>query len=137
MKKFKKMNLIFGFSISKLSYMAIFMKICGKKFLTLFLGHFWLIEAKMKMKMKKFGKMSLIFEFSISKLGFVELFMKIWEKSFSNFFTWEGYTRTELSKGLTLFRPMFPFCTPWKCHKSEGFLTFSGVMEREQWSEMG
>ena len=32
-----------------------------KKNLTHFLGHFWLIEAKMKMKMKTFGKMSLIF----------------------------------------------------------------------------
>ena len=29
---------------------------------------FWLIEAKMKMKMKKYGKVSPIFEFSLSKM---------------------------------------------------------------------
>ena len=59
----------FNFSILyiKLGYMAIFMKICPKKNLTYFVGHFWLIKAKMKMKMKKCGKMSPIFEFSISK----------------------------------------------------------------------
>ena len=36
--------------------MAIFMKIYGKKILTHFLGHFGLIDAKMKMKMKNMGK---------------------------------------------------------------------------------
>ena len=40
MKKFGKMNSIFEFSISKLGYMAIFMKICAKKILTHFAGHF-------------------------------------------------------------------------------------------------
>ena len=33
--------------------------------------------------------------------------------------------------GLTHFRPMFPFYTPWK-----RFLTFSGGIEREHWPEM-
>ena len=27
---------------------------------------------------------------------------------------------------LTHFRPMFPFYTPWRRQKTEGFLTFSG-----------
>ena len=49
---------------------------------TRFLGHFWLIEAKIKMKMKKYGNMFSTFEFSISKLGYKELLIKIWEKSF-------------------------------------------------------
>ena len=70
----------FNFSILyiKLGYMAIFMKICPKKNLTYFVGHFWLIKAKMKMKMKKCGKMSPIFEFSISK-------KVMWQ------FSWESY----------------------------------------------
>ena len=51
-----------------------------KTFLTHFVSHFSLIDAKTKMKMKKIGKTSSIFEFSISKLGYMEVFMKIWEK---------------------------------------------------------
>ena len=139
-KKNWKNDLVFEFSISKLGYMAIFMKICAKNFLTLFVGHFWLIEAKMKMKMNKFGKMSSnigflildyvvifmkiwekknfdpffktflnsIFELSISKLGCMELFIKIWEKIFFfKIFTWEGHTRTEVSKGLSTWCKCF------------------------------
>ena len=56
MKKHGKMSPIFEFSISQLSYMAIFMKICGKIFLTHFLRRFWLIKAKMKMNIKNLGK---------------------------------------------------------------------------------
>ena len=56
-----------------------------KKVLTHFFGHFWLIEAKTKMKVKKYGKMSSIFEFSISKLRYVGIFMKVWEKVFDPF----------------------------------------------------
>ena len=127
MKKFERMNLIFEFSISKLGYVTIFMKIlqkkfdpffktlltkrdknedankniwenefdlwilpikirlygtfmkiCGKKSLTHFLGHLWLIGAKIKIKMKKYRKMSSIFQFPISKLGYVAIFKKIW-----------------------------------------------------------
>ena len=66
------MSLIF-----ELGYTEIFMKICGKNFLTHLLGHFKLVEAKIKMKITKNGKISSIFEFSISKLGYVEVFMKI------------------------------------------------------------
>ena len=87
-KKYGKMSSIFEFSILKLGYVAILMKIWKKK-LTYFLRHFWLIEAKMKMKMKKFGKISSIFEFSISTLSYNELFIKIWEKQvFFRIFTW-------------------------------------------------
>ena len=52
----------------------------SKNFLNHFLSHFWLIVAKMKMKIKKFGKMSAIFELSISKLGYMAIFMKICSK---------------------------------------------------------
>ena len=48
MKKFGRMNLILEFSISKLGYMAVFIKISEKK-LTHLLRHCWLIEAKIKM----------------------------------------------------------------------------------------
>ena len=67
----------FEFSISKLGYTEIFMETCRKENLIHFFGHFWLVEAKMKMKMKKHEKMSSIFNFSISKLGYVAIFMKI------------------------------------------------------------
>ena len=38
---------------------------------------------------------------------------------------------------LTHFRPMFPIYAPWKRHKTSDFLTFSGVIEREHWPEIG
>ena len=54
-------------------------RLCGsfhenlrKKFLTHFVRHFWLMEAKMKMKIKIFGKKWVpSFEFSISILGYL------------------------------------------------------------------
>ena len=96
------MSLIFQFSISKLGYKDIFMKICEKKVLTHFLGHFWLVEANMKMKMKKLKKMSLILEFAISKVGYVPVFMKVWEKNFwpifKTFLTNQGKTEDENEK---------------------------------------
>ena len=54
-----------------------FLENMRRKNLTHFLRHFWLIKAKMKMRMKKFRRMNLIFEFSISKLGYMTIFMKI------------------------------------------------------------
>ena len=78
LKKFGRMNLIFGVSISKLVYITIFMKIWKK--IDNFLRHFWQIEAKAKLKMIQFGKMSLIFEFFRSKLGYMAIFIKISEK---------------------------------------------------------
>ena len=54
MKIFEKMSLIFKLSTSKLDYKEIFMKICGKIFLTHSFRHFWLVKAKTKMKMKKY-----------------------------------------------------------------------------------
>ena len=53
-----------------------------KNVFTHILGHFWLIEAKMKMKVKKYGEIFSIFEFSILKWGYVVIFMKIGEKKF-------------------------------------------------------
>ena len=38
---------------------------------------------------------------------------------------------------LTHLMPMFRFFTPWKCHKTRGFLTFSGGIEMEHWPEIG
>ena len=74
MKKFGKMSLIFELSISKLGYIAIFMKICFRMFLT--------NQSKNKNEDEKFGKMNSIFELSISKLGYVAVFIKISEKDF-------------------------------------------------------
>ena len=82
MKKIEKMSLIFEFSISKLGYTEIFIKVFGKNILTHFLGYYWLVKAKMKMNMKNYGKTSSILEFSISKLGYVAIFLKICEKKF-------------------------------------------------------
>ena len=53
-----------------------------KKIFDSILRHFWLIEAKMKVKMKKYWRIIPTFEFSISKLGF----MKICEKKFDLFY---------------------------------------------------
>ena len=55
-KKSEKMSSIFEFSISRLCYMELFMKIYAKKFDPIFLRDFWQIEAKMKIKMKKYEK---------------------------------------------------------------------------------
>ena len=38
---------------------------------------------------------------------------------------------------IRLFRPMFPFYTPWKRQKAFGFLTILGGIEREHWPENG
>lgn len=64
MKKIGRMNLRMNFELSrsKLDYRATLMKISDKKFLTPFLRHFWLIEAKIKMKMKNFWKLSSVFD---------------------------------------------------------------------------
>ena len=40
------MSSIFEFSISKLGYTEIFMKICGKKISTHFLGYYSLVKTK-------------------------------------------------------------------------------------------
>ena len=85
------MSSIFEFSISKLGYLVIFLKVCAKKILTRFLGHFWLIATKMNIKMKKYGKMSSIFEFSISKLSYMAVFMKLGEKRVFGIFTWYAF----------------------------------------------
>ena len=89
-KKFGKMSLIFEFSISKLGYMEIFMKIWEKnKIKNLF--HYLTLTIclkkigkklipKLKIRIKIFGRMNLISEFFISKLGYMTIFMKIWEE---------------------------------------------------------
>ena len=38
---------------------------------------------------------------------------------------------------LTHFMPLISFDTPRKHQKTRGFLLFSGVIERDQWHEMG
>ena len=101
------MSPILKFSISKLGYVAILMKIEGKNIWPIFLRHFWPLlktfltnRGKNKDEDEKIGKMSSIFEFSISKLGCVALFIKIWEKCFFfEIFTLEGHTGTEINSG--------------------------------------
>ena len=86
MKKLGKMNLIFEFSVSKLGYMAIFMKIWEES-LTHFFKTFLTNQGKNEdLSNRKCDKISLIFEFSISKLGYMGIFMKIREKKFDPFF---------------------------------------------------
>ena len=73
MKKYGKMSSIFEFSISKLGYMEIFMKIWEKMSLAIWLFNFDYLPdedrkklmPKMNMKMRKFGRMNLIFELSM------------------------------------------------------------------------
>ena len=84
MKKYGKMSPIFEFSISKLGYVVIFMKIWEKKILDSFFDPFLTNRGKNENEDKKFGKMSPIFEFFISKLGCMELSIKIWEKRSEN-----------------------------------------------------
>ena len=64
MRKIGRMNLRMNFELSrsKLGYRATLIKILDKKFFTPFLRHFWLIEAKIKMKMKNFWKLSSVFD---------------------------------------------------------------------------
>ena len=38
---------------------------------------------------------------------------------------------------LTHFTSIFLFYTPWKCHKTFGFLTFSRGIEMKHWRKMG
>ena len=38
---------------------------------------------------------------------------------------------------LTHFLPLVSFYTPWKHHKTRGFLMFTGGIERDQWYETG
>ena len=70
----------------KISLYRIFMKIWEKK-LTKFLRHFWLIEAKMKIKMKKYGKIIPIFEFFISKSDFIKNCKKKIDLFYTTFLT--------------------------------------------------
>ena len=58
------MSLIFELSKSKLGYMAIFMKICGKNYAPFF-RIFFTNQCKYENENGKYGKMKLIFEFSI------------------------------------------------------------------------
>ena len=77
---------------------------------------------------------SVIVDISVGKFDVMWILLysiKLDENSSQNFhlmkflsFTW-----------LTHFFPMFPFYTPCK-HKTEGFLIFSGDMNREYWEEM-
>ena len=49
----------------------------------------------------------------------------------------EGRINQQWAKpGLTHFKPLIFFYTPWKHHKISGFLMFSGGVERDQQHEM-
>ena len=84
MKKYGKMSSIFEFSISRLGYVAIFIKISEKEIYPFFKA-FLANQGKNENENKK-RKMSSIFEFSISKLGCIELFLKVCWKYFDPFF---------------------------------------------------
>ena len=91
MKKFGKMSSIFGFCLSKLSYLEIFMKICEKMSLTFWLFNFdfdfkFNFDEDKKNWCKKWRwrwenlQESIDSEFFISKLGYLGIVMNIWEK---------------------------------------------------------
>ena len=73
-EKFGKMSLIYEFSISKLGYMEIFMKIWEIIFRLSF-KPFLTNRGKNEDKDEKCGKMGSIFEFSVSKLGYKVILM--------------------------------------------------------------
>ena len=75
------MSSIFEFSISRLGYEAIFMKISEKKIWPI-LKIFFTNQDKNEDENEKIWKNEIDFEFSISKLGYMKLFRKIWEKFF-------------------------------------------------------
>ena len=43
----------------------------------------------------------------------------------------------KVSKLLTYFMSLISFFTPWKLQKTRGFLVFSGILERDQWHDIG
>ena len=73
-EKFGKMSLIYEFSISKLGYTEIFMKIWEIIFWLSF-KPFLTNRGKNEDKDEKYGKMVSIFEFSVSKLGYKVILM--------------------------------------------------------------
>ena len=86
MKKCGRMSSNFEFSISRLGYVAVFMKISETKFHPFF-KTFLTNWGKDENEDEKIEKMSLVFEFSISKLGYMEFFIKIWENFFLEILT--------------------------------------------------
>ena len=85
-KRFGKNEFDFWILHIKIRLYKNFHENLRKIFLTNFLSHFLLMEAKMKMKIKKFGKVSSIFKSSISKIGYMANFMKIGIKTFDQLF---------------------------------------------------
>ena len=43
----------------------------------------------------------------------------------------------KINKALNHFSPLSHFYTPWKVHKTSGFLRFLGGIERWHWTKMG
>ena len=79
------MSLIFEFSISKLGYMAIFMKICKIRNFNSSFRTFLANQGNSENKDEKYGKMNSIFKLFISNLGYVTVFMKVSEKKIDPF----------------------------------------------------
>ena len=83
----------------------------------------------------------------LQKLGWV--FERIpsvfWNKYSAEYFTKNIFWKSSLyidwnliwSTFLTLFSPMFPFYTPWKQQKANGFLVFSGGIKWKHWPGIG
>lgn len=122
MKKIGRMNLRMNFELSrsKLDYRATLMKISDKKFLTPFLRHFWLIEAKIKMKMKNFWKLSSVFDSPHESLygNFHKNLWKIFFFLFKTFLTNRGKYEDE---DKWIWENEFDF---WILHYDPFFKTF-------------
>ena len=94
------MNSIFEFSVSKLDYVAISMKIGEKHFWPIF-KTFFNNRGKNKDEDEKIWKNEFHFCFSHIKVRLHRTFHKNLRKIFFfEIFIWEGDTRTEVSKGL-------------------------------------
>ena len=79
------MSLIIEFSISKLGYMAIFMKICKIKNFNSFFRTFLANQSSSENEDEKYGKMNSSFKLFILNLGYVTVFMKVSEKKLTIF----------------------------------------------------
>ena len=79
------MSLIIEFSISKLGYMAIFMKICKIKNFNSFFRTFLANQGSSENEDEKYGKMNSSFKLFILNLGYVTVFMKVSEKKLTIF----------------------------------------------------
>ena len=106
-KKTGKMSSIFELSISILGYMAIHVKILGKKFWPIFRA-FLTSRGKNKNECEKIWENEFDFWILHIKIRLYGTFHKNLRKNiFFEIFTWKGHTRTEVSRFNLILRQIF------------------------------